>query len=343
MKILSLKMLKYCIFLTVVLLAYRTGYANAEVLSTSSVSKIDNMLFTSSGSSYNVAGDRVHFSPKAITIQILSENSVVKLNRLKRDFKILEKVKAERFMLSAISDLGIRSSQNTYQVDSVGAQIGFSANTIRLETSKELHQKAISILERDGAIYLSLIGKNKFTEGYWSLSFGLERDESVGFADRPILRRLEYSLGNKSGIGLIGYTKSELSRQMDKRLSPILFEGEVCNVISSDFSRRWSAFCPSGLNGVGIFTGVDSAGVVTGEGSFDGQNFVFKHSECNDESICRQMKQTLLAGDFDAKLNDEVPNQLSITERLEEARALFDQGLISEDEYSKVKKNILGL
>ena len=115
------------------------------------------------------------------------------------------------------------------------------------------------------------------------------------FDNRSVLRIVEYSLDGSDGIGIIGYTANELDEKRDSRVSPILIAGELCQVVSSDYRKDWSLFCPSGKTGSGKFMGVDASGSVSGVGQMSGMSFSFTHSRCSARIDCETIKKTLLS------------------------------------------------
>jgi len=84
-------------------------------------------------------------------------------------------------------------------------------------------------------------------------------DEALSsFDNKTVLRIINYVLDGNEGVGIIGYTSTELRERRQSRVSPILIAGELCRVATSDYRKDWSLECPSGIAGSGIFSGVDA-------------------------------------------------------------------------------------
>jgi len=122
-----------------------------------------------------------------------------------------------------------------------------------------------------------------------------EPESDLSFDDKVVLRIINYVLNGKEGVGIIGYTSTELREKRQLRVSPILIAGELCRVSISDYRKDWSLNCPSGIAGSGIFSGADANGTVTGSGQVDGEQFSFTHSRCSAAVDCETIKKTLLS------------------------------------------------
>jgi hypothetical protein len=120
-------------------------------------------------------------------------------------------------------------------------------------------------------------------------------ESDLSFDGKVVLRIINYVLNGTEGVGIIGYTSTELRERRQSRVSPILIAGELCRVSTSDYRKDWTLDCPSGLVGAGIFSGVDANGAVTGSGQVGGEQFSFTHSRCSALIDCDTIKKTLLS------------------------------------------------
>ncbi len=114
-------------------------------------------------------------------------------------------------------------------------------------------------------------------------------------SERPELRLIEYTLGQKNGKAVAAYRATELKRKSSARKVPIVFEKSLCSIVANEYSNTWSITCNNGKTGSGKFTGADSQGHVAGEGVFDGAVLSFVHRKCFFQINCSSLLQNLIA------------------------------------------------